>query len=122
MHPTWGSWRSPPLRRLRLFWKKEWISLFSAELVRSMEARERALSSQRVLEKVNATTGVCWRWDRECRRESHTARSCWRNGERDEKMERERVKKLYREKMAYGEMAKWRCSKTDRCASMRTNE
>lgn len=77
---TWGSWRSPPLRRLRLFWKKEWISLFSPELVRSMEARERALSSQRVLEKVNATTGVCWRWDRKWRRESHTARSWWREG------------------------------------------
>jgi hypothetical protein len=99
------------------------MSLFSPELVRSMEARERALSSQRVLEKVNATTGVCWRWDRKWRRESHTARSWRRDGERDAKIERERVKKLYREKMANGEMAKWRrCSKTDRCASMRMNE
>lgn len=42
----------------------------------SIESSERALSSHRVLEKVNATTGVCWRWDRKCRRVSHTDRSC----------------------------------------------
>lgn len=48
------------------------------EVVRSMESSERAFSSQRVREKVNATTGVCCRWDRKCRRVSHTARS-WRD-------------------------------------------
>lgn len=74
---TWGSCRSPPRRRLRLFWKKEWISAFSMEVVMSMESSERAFSSQRVREKVNATTGVCCRWDRKCRRVSHTARSWW---------------------------------------------
>lgn len=73
---TWGNCLSPPRRRLRLFWKNEWISAFSIEVVRSMESRERAFSSQRVREKVNATTGVCCRWDRKCRRVSHTARSC----------------------------------------------
>lgn len=74
---TWGSCRSPPRRRLRLFWKNEWISAFSMEVVRSMDSSERAFSSQRVREKVNATTGVCCRWDRKCRRVSHTARSWW---------------------------------------------
>ncbi|TNN59730.1 hypothetical protein EYF80_030101 [Liparis tanakae] len=38
------------------------------EVVMSMESSERALSSHRVREKVNATTGVCCRWDRKCRR------------------------------------------------------
>ncbi len=83
---TWGSCRSPPRRRLRLFWKNEWISAFSMEVVRSMESSERALSSHRVREKVNATTGVCCLWDRKCTRVSHTARS-WRGKKhRDENM------------------------------------
>lgn len=43
-----------------------------------MESRDRAFSSQRVREKVNATTGVCCRLDRKCRRVSQTARS-WRD-------------------------------------------
>lgn len=78
---TWGSCRSPPRSRLRLFWKKEWISAFSMEVVRSMESSERAFSSHRVREKVKATTGVCWRWDRKCSSVSHTARS-WRETKR----------------------------------------
>lgn len=72
---TWGSCRSAPLSLLRLLWKNEWISFFSTELVRSREVSERAFSSQRVREKVNATTGVCCLSDRYVSSVCHTARS-----------------------------------------------
>lgn len=96
--PAWGSCRSPPLRRPRLFWKKEWISAFSTEVVRSSESSERALSSQRALEKVNATTGVCCRCDRKCSSVSHTFRS-W---EAEKTGRRRRVRRLWGKRTGLG--------------------